>query len=216
MSNKEAIEFSKRLNEALDLRNYPSLGRGRINYIQEIFNVSRAGATKWLHGKAIPHAKKRLEIASKLGVNLKWLEMGAGTPHDKDDSIFQFSHNMVREIPLLNMKQAHEYNDDTTVEEHLVVSGAIPKNTIAIRNSSTAMDPKMPVGAVIIAHLGATIVDGDYVIAKTPALPEIIVRQFIAGSENDYLVAINNKFDTIEISAAIQIIAKVIEIRSSL
>jgi phage repressor protein C with HTH and peptisase S24 domain len=219
MSDYEAKEFSLRLNDALDLRSYPSFGRGRINYVQEIFEISRAGANKWLHGKAIPHAKKRVEIARKLGVNLKWLETGVGSPHDKDETLFQFSNTIAHEIPLINMRQAYQdVNElDKSTIEQLVVTHTTPQNAIAIKNASSAMEPKLPMGAILIVETNAILSDGDYVVAKTALLPEVLIRQFIQGAENNYLVAINSKFEPIIMDKKnVTVIGKIIEVRNTL
>jgi phage repressor protein C with HTH and peptisase S24 domain len=220
MVNNEAKEFAIRLNEALDLRKYPSFGRGRINYVQEIFDLSRAGANKWLHGKAIPHPKKRAEIATKLGISLKWLETGIGSPHDKNDILFQFSHALAHEIPLLNLRHAYQYKEFINNEtiEKLVVNNTIPQTALAIYNAGASMEPKFPANALLIIDTEvATPTDGDYVVAKTTLLPEAIVRQFIKGSENNYLVAINSKFSPITINdEKVQIIGRIIEVRNTL
>lgn len=220
MSDSDAKQFSIRLNQALDLRNYPSFGRGRINYVQEIFEISRAGANKWLHGKAIPHPKKRVEIATKLGVNLKWLETGIGSPHDRNDALFQFNSTIAHEIPLLNLRQTYQYESfikQTSVEK-FVVSNTTPQTCLAVHNAGAAMEPKFSAKSLLIVDTAIkTPSDGDYVIAKTQLLPEAIVRQFITGAENNYLIAINPKFDPIEIvDEKIEIIGKVIEVRNIL
>jgi phage repressor protein C with HTH and peptisase S24 domain len=219
MSDHETIAFSKRLNEALDLRSYPSFGRGRISYVQEIFQLSRAGANKWLHGKAIPHPKKRQEIATKLGVSLTWLETGKGSPQDRDERLFQFNSAIAHEIPLLNLRQAYQYQDIVNKEslEKMVVTRSTSSSALAIKNTGSAMEPKFSANALFIVDTAIAPEDGDYVIAKMLSFPEAIVRQYIKGAEQDYLVAINSKFEPIQInSQAIEIIGKIIEVRSSL
>lgn len=217
MSNSDILEFSQRLNHALDLRGYPSLGRGRINYVQEIFAISRAGANKWLHGKAIPHPRKRAEIASKLNISLTWLETGKGTPSDTDNTRFT-SEYAAHTIPLLTLEQA--YNHQAIIgriaTDKLIVNNSIPKNAFAVTCVGAAMEPKFSQGSILIIDLDISVRDGDYVLARTNLLPEAIFRQYIKGSGGGYLVAINPRFESTKIDEMTSIIGKVIEVRSML
>lgn len=220
MSNNDDIinkNFAERLRHALDLRGYPSHGRGRLIYLQEIFNISRSGANKWIHGKALPHRQKRVEIANLLGVNLEWLETGIGLPLEVKKEAFM-SQNLVQEIPLLTMKQIYHYKKGTahTYEESLTVNKTIPANAIAVNFVGDSMAPRFHDGSILIVHIDAPITDGDYVIAKTSILPEAIFRQYIKGSSSNYLLAINPKFETIELETDCTLIGKVIEIRNEL
>jgi phage repressor protein C with HTH and peptisase S24 domain len=217
MNNTESKLFAQRLNHALDLREYPTLGRGRVNYIQEIFGISRAGANKWLHGKVIPHPKKRAEIASKLKINLKWLEQGEGSPLENDDSLLALE-NIVHHIPLLTMQQIHKYKSEIPQEgiETLVVNNQIPKSSFAVIHVGSSMEPRFSDNCILIIDPNSNISDGDYVIAETSVMPEAIFRQYIRGSENNYLTAINARFEIITINKSTTIIGKVIEVRSTL
>lgn len=215
MNKAEAKTFSQRFNEALDIRKCPALGRGRINYVQEIFEISRAGANKWLHGKAIPHPKKRLEIALKLKINLKWLELGEGSPLSHDEISLT---NMVQHIPLLSMRQIYNRKVEINTEKtkKIVVNTDIPNNCFAVIHIGSSMEPKFSDNCILIVDPNAKILDGDYVIAETRTLPEVIFRQYIRGSEHNYLIAINIKFEPVIIDEKTVIIGKIIEVRSTL
>lgn len=217
MSETPNKEFAERLSIALDLRKYPSHGRGRINYVQEIFGISRSGANKWLHGRTIPHPKKREEIASKLNINLRWLETGEGSPLEMDDSKFS-PDNLVHSVPLLTMSEAYHYKEENknSATNTLIVSNTMPKNCIAITMVGLAMEPKFSENCILLADLDAPIIDGDYVIAKIKTFPEAIIRQYIRGAESNYLVAINSKFEPIKIGSGDCIIGKIIEMRTAL
>lgn len=210
-------QFAERLNQAFDLRNYPSHGRGRVNYIQEIFNISRAGANKWIHGKAIPHPQKRGEIAQKLGISLDWLETGEGSPLDRNEENFE-ADNLTHKIPLLTMQQA--YNIETAINsneiEKLIVNNTIPLNAIAINFVGNSMQPRFQEPSILIMTPGVPVTDGDYVIAKTIMLPEALFRQYVKGSSGAYLVALNPKFEPVKLDESSDIIGKVIEVRSNL
>lgn len=210
-------QFAERLNQAFDLRNYPSHGRGRVNYIQEIFNISRAGANKWIHGKAIPHPQKREEIAQKLGISLSWLETGIGSPFDRNDEKFE-ANNLTHRIPLLTMQQA--YNIDNAINnseiDWLIVNNSIPLTAIAINFIGNSMYPRFQEPSILIMVPGMPVTDGDYVIAKTTMLPEALFRQYMKGSSGTYLVTLNPKFEPIKLDEYSDIIGKVIEVRSNL
>lgn len=210
--------FAERLNQALDIRNYPPLRRGRISYIQEVFDVSRAGANKWLHGRAIPHPKKRDEIARKLGVNLSWLETGNGNMFDRNNDTNYLADKQVHKIPVLTMRQAYtmENISDFSQAESLIVSHDISHHCIAIKNVGSAMEPRFHDGNILIMNPNVVIQDGDSVIAKTPVIPEVLFRQYIKGSESEYLIALNNKFETICIDENVHILGKIIETRNFL
>lgn len=210
-------KFAERLNRALDVRNYPPIGRGRISYLQEVFTLSRAGANKWLHGKAIPQPKRRSEIAEKLGVSLRWLETGNGDMFEREELSYS-ADKRVHKIPLLTMRQAYilDKGIDLSKEEFLVVSHDIPNNSVAIKNIGSAMEPRFHDGDILIMNPIAVIQDGDCVIAKTAILPEVVFRQYVQGSEHAYLVAFNSKFETIHIDSNIHILGKIVETRNFL
>jgi phage repressor protein C with HTH and peptisase S24 domain len=212
----DAEAFSKRFHEALDARGYPPMGHGRITYIIEVFELSRAGVNKWVHGLAVPHFSSRKKIAEKLGVNLAWLERGVGSMEDKIEGAFSPS-KLAHEIPLMTLKDAYDYHKRRVEDfEKLVVNNTIPSTAIAVQNAGSAMEPKFSKDILLIIDTGIKqFLDGDFVLAKTKRMPEAIIRQFIMGSESNYLVAINDKFDPVAINTSVEIIGKVIEARSA-
>ena len=215
--DQEAKLFAERLNYALDLRNYPTLGRGRINYVQEVFQISRAGANKWLHGKAIPHKAKRIEICQKLGISQSWLETGHGEPKQQEPETFN-ANQLARAIPLLTLDQAYNYQQYLALPqaENVVVNNNIPIQAIAVKNVGDAMMPRFNHNAILIVEITNNLNDGDFIIAKSPIIPEAIFRQYVIGSAGQYLVATNPKFDPINLTETAMIIGKVIEVRSQL
>jgi phage repressor protein C with HTH and peptisase S24 domain len=212
----DAEAFSIRFHEALDARGYPPMGHGRIVYIMEAFALSRAGVNKWVHGLAVPHFSTRKKIAAQLGVNLAWLERGVGAIENIDKEAFSAS-KLAHEIPLMTLKEVYDYQKKKTENfEKLVVNNNLPTSAIAVQNAGSAMEPKFSKGVLLIIDTGVKqFLDGDFVLAKTKRMPEAIVRQFIMGSDTNYLVAINDKFDPIAINTSVEIIGKVIEARSA-
>lgn len=212
----ECYSFSKRLNHALDIRNYPPIGRGRINYVQEVFSISRAGANKWIHGKAIPHKNTREKIANVLGINLDWLETGKGDPLIQVQAQFS-ALNRTFEIPLFNMLDVINFEENlksNTLGEKIVVSN-LPKQVIAVKLTGNSMLPKFSSGSILIVDPKQMISDGDYVLGKVRHLPESIFRQYTLGSAGAYLIAINPKFESILIDSDSVLIGKVVEVREN-
>lgn len=209
----ECHSFSKRFNYALDIRSYPPIGKGRINYVQEVFAISRAGANKWIHGRAIPHKNTREKIASVLGISLSWLETGKGDPLDQDQKQFSaFSRTF--EIPLFNMQQVLNADENLKVAEKIVVSN-LPNHVFAVRLTGGAMLPKFSSNSVLIVDPKQMISDGDYVLGKIRHMPESICRQYILGSAGAYLIALNSKFEPILLDVDSILIGKVVEVREN-
>ena len=209
------LSFSSRLNQALDLRGYPSLGRGRIAVLQELFEISRAGANKWIHGLSIPHPKMRNSISEKLGVDLHWLETGEGSPDNYKPS-YNYEDGELIKIPVLSLDAAKDYLDTTKTNTITAIFSTkkLPENCFAVRHAGNAMEPKVSNGDLVIIDPTTSPEDGDMVLATVNSLPEAIVRQFIVGSQHNYLIAINLKFTAIPLqNETTNIIGKIVEIR---
>ncbi len=213
MSDSKAL-FSERLNKALDLRKYPALGEGRISYIQEIFALSRPGANKWIHGEAIPHRKKRKEISEKLGVSLNWLETGEGDPLSRDENLYSFTNN-VRESCILTPREVYSNAIDTSPKpgrESIILNGDYSPKAFVMEHRGDAMCPKFYSGCLLIVDPEVKPNDGDFVVAKTPLIPEAIFRQYVVGYDSAYLSALNPKFEPVEANGAV-ILGKIKEFR---
>lgn len=74
-ADKIKEEFAKRINEAMDIQNYPIRGRARV--LSKEFGISDKGAGKWLKGEAIPETSKIPSLAEFLGVTAEWLLNGS-------------------------------------------------------------------------------------------------------------------------------------------
>lgn len=214
--------FSDRLNEALDLRNYPPFRKGRINYVQEVFCISRSAANKWLHGKVLPHPKARKALANKLGVSLTWLETGVGSLTDVNQEDHSAS-NQVLEIPLLDLEEVYNYkemlkkNESFEINsEKIIISNTHSKSCFAVTIVGKAMLPKFNAGDLLIVDPTQRVEDGDFVIASSPLLPEAIFRQFIVGSGGSFLISINPKFEPIKLTKDCCLFGKVVETRVKL
>lgn len=215
--DNKAKKFAKRLNQALDLREYPPFGRGRVNYIQEVFNISRSGANKWLHGKSIPHPKARRLIAEKLGISLIWLETGNGEPTKIETK--QYSpESSTKKIPLLTLAEACVMgaNYPLTSEHNIIITRNISEFGFAIELVGKSMLPKFDEGSILIVDPKEKIADGDFVIAKSDIFPEAVCRQIIFGADGKYLIALNPKFQPMKLSNPSGLLGKIIEVRTNL
>lgn len=89
----ERVEFSRRLNEALDespLR-VPPKGEGRQVFVAKIFSVDQKGARKWLEGEGFPKMERCITIARKLEVTVEWLLTGRGNKRMVDPADIQLA-----------------------------------------------------------------------------------------------------------------------------
>ena len=219
LDQKKRLAFAERFNKALDLRSYPPLHKGRINYIQEIFSLSRAGANKWMHGKAIPHHNTCIKIAEKLGVNLQWLETGEGELQKIDAAQFQPSTYVI-EIPVITMLQACRFKEvlkeSSKAKEKIIVSNDLSKDTFAVKLTGNSMSPRFSAGSILLIDPSTIIADGDYVLARTTFMPESILRQYVVGSAGNYLIASNPKFEPILLQKKDNLIGKVVEVKTAL
>lgn len=77
-ADKIKEEFAKRINQAMEAKNYPVRGRARI--LSKEFGISDKGAGKWLKGEAIPETAKIPLLADFLGVSAEWLLNGSEQP----------------------------------------------------------------------------------------------------------------------------------------
>ena len=77
-ADKIKEEFAKRINQAMEAKNYPVRGRARI--LSKEFGISDKGAGKWLKGEAIPETAKIPLLADFLGVSAEWLLNGYEQP----------------------------------------------------------------------------------------------------------------------------------------
>jgi SOS-response transcriptional repressor LexA len=218
MQNLNWRDFSIRLNIALDLRGYPPIGEGRISYLQTIFDISRASANKWIHGRAIPHPNTRKKIAEKLGVSLSWLETGIGEATDIDPVSYHPS-NEIKKIPIFSFSELYEIDNLAVMlnkvhaKDTLIVNNQIPNDCFAVSVIGDSMIPKFHSGTLLIVGMNQNIADGDFVIAKSKRFPEALFRQFILGDSGQYLLALNPKFSPIKIDSNEEILGKILESR---
>lgn len=104
------LEFSERLNRALDLMGYPQ--RGRAQRLREAlpFKVSVNAIKKWLNGDSIPATARLAIVASIAGTTPHYLLTGEG--------------NIEREFDL-----PEDLKNHPAVQSMLAVRGAVSPGT---------------------------------------------------------------------------------------
>ncbi len=82
MIENEKLEFSKRLNEALDGLGVPPKHQGRqqalVDLLKPDLDVSQKGARKWLEGEGFPGMENAVILAKKVDISVEWLLTGRG------------------------------------------------------------------------------------------------------------------------------------------
>tara|TARA_Y100000361_G_scaffold139794_2_gene143167 strand:- start:497 stop:961 length:465 start_codon:yes stop_codon:yes gene_type:complete len=71
--------FSKRLQQALDARNFPT--KRRNHELQARYKSSQQAVNKWHHG-TLPRIEVLCQICDDLNISLSWLVTGKGTMND--------------------------------------------------------------------------------------------------------------------------------------
>lgn len=99
----ERIEFSRRLNEALDESplGVPPKGDGRQTFVSRLFEVDQKGARKWLEGEGFPKLQRIITISKKLNVAVEWLVTGRGNKRMMDPADIQLATllNLYYQLP---------------------------------------------------------------------------------------------------------------------
>ena len=117
-TKKRKLEFAKRFNKALDLINIPPWNQGRVQFVSEMFNLTHAGAGKWVNGSVLPPQKRRREIAKKLKINYSWLEFGKEDINAKESDKSNFEV-----LPEQNILKPplQTYNNDSELYQFLQI-----------------------------------------------------------------------------------------------
>lgn len=75
-SERERMEFAKRLNRLLDEAAFPPKNKGRQVDLAKLLGVSQNAAHKWLDGQSIPRQATLQQIAGSFGCSSQWLRYG--------------------------------------------------------------------------------------------------------------------------------------------
>lgn len=185
--------FVDRLNRALDRAGFPAKQRGRVQSLANAMGMSARGASLWLNGDTHPPAKKYALLAEKLNVKEAWLRYGEGNMLDRASELTE------NPPPYLSVYEWNEAlaKDGQTTEPITLVScdKTFHGKPLAVRFNTEAMSPRFPAGFVGIFDTGKQPKDGDFILVKTDHFPAPIVRQLLIAGQDQYLEAINPKFE---------------------
>jgi len=168
-------EFAKRINKAMDDKNYPLRGRARV--LSREFGVSDKGAGKWLKGEAIPETSKIPLLADFLGVSAEWLLNGASDAANSGNSSEVFGNvrptgKVLREIPVLDFVQAGMWKEvaydglNPKGRAYTTYEGVTPKAVFSLTIDGMSMAPDFLPGDEIVVDAAKSPVPGSLVVAQ--------------------------------------------------
>lgn len=217
-------EFAKRINKAMDDKNYPLRGRARV--LSREFGISDKGAGKWLKGEAIPETSKIPLLADFLGVSAEWLLNGDVLASSAPDDGFKnvlFDHSPLRKIPVLDFVQAglfHETGYDginPKGDAYTTYQNAKPECVFSLEVSGLSMAPDFNPGDKLVVDASKPPYPGCFVIAQNGS-HEATFKKYRAigydehGRETFELVPLNPDFPTMcSTKQEIRIIGVVVE-----
>lgn len=203
-ADKIKEDFAKRINEAMDKKNYPIRGRARI--LSKEFGISDKGAGKWLKGEAIPETSKLPQLAEFLGVSTEWLL--TGTTDNKADLSFTnviLNESPLRKIPILDFVQAGSFYESgydgihPKGETYTTYIGCKPESVFSLEVSGLSMSPEFAPGDRLVVDSAKEPYPGCYVIAQNGS-HEATFKKYRAigydehGRETFELVPLNPDF----------------------
>ena len=217
-------EFAKRINKAMDDKNYPLRGRARV--LSREFGISDKGAGKWLKGEAIPETSKIPLLADFLGVSAEWLLNGDVLASSAPDDGFKnvvFDSSPLRKIPVLDFVQAglfHETGYDginPKGDAYTTYQNAKPECVFSLEVSGLSMAPDFSPGDKLVVDASKPPYPGCFVIAQNGS-HEATFKKYRAigydehGRETFELVPLNPDFPTMcSTKQEIRIIGVVVE-----
>lgn len=85
LQGQEIQDFSNRLNELLDARNFPAKGKGRQVELGKRYSLTQKAVRKWVEGEGLPEIVRLIQISRDFGCNFEWLATGNG-PRDSENA----------------------------------------------------------------------------------------------------------------------------------
>lgn len=109
------------------------------------------------------------------------------------DGLTSGSHLGWKEIPLSNYQEIK--HNTTQINKFILTEGNVSTSSFAFYVSDQSMEPLFPTGSIVIVDPKIIPKNGHYIIIKTHN--QIILRNFISISNENYIIPLNNKFGTI-------------------
>jgi SOS-response transcriptional repressor LexA len=160
---KNTENFTDRLNLAIEKAGYPRKGKGRLNAIGKLFDISGQAVARWLNGEVTP-IKRINEISEKLKVNSTWLLTAQGNmnplsnvisapgaPVSQNDDLA--AHNW-QKVPLIKWSDSINWHTGTykLSEETKYIWATTETNTphFAVAIEDDSMQPRFYPGNILI------------------------------------------------------------------
>ncbi len=207
MINNEKIEFSKRLNHALDLNQVPKKGKGRQLILAEMLGVSQKGASKWLEGLSFPSMERLSEISSKLNVNMEWLLTGSGAINTKELPK-EANDNGWRKLPILQWSDVdsilHKKISLPTDTKYIFsdLDSGPQSYALVVREDDDTMAPRYCSGDIIIVDPDAHPIHKSIIVVKWKDSGKTAFVQYLENGPHKYLSQNNKTYDSIRFSDA--------------
>ncbi|MCP4394251.1 MAG: helix-turn-helix domain-containing protein [Alphaproteobacteria bacterium] len=142
--------------------------------------------------------------------SLDWLERLAGvlgvSPVDlmPNNKMLTEEHLSVltRSVPLISFADAYTWQNlfDNDPDDWVPTTAQVGLNSYALRVNRDSMEPKFPMGCIIIVDPEADIKSGNFVIAKINKENPPVFRQYIEEGGQKFLRALNSSFPMLDIS----------------
>lgn len=197
---QDKIDFSKRINHALDLFGIPPKGKGRQIAVGKLFSVSQKAASKWLEGICLPDTMRIAVIAEKLQVNVEWLTYG--TSPINNEPLPNAAINRWKRIPIISWEQAGNYNtfDVQRADEWTWTDIETGPRTFALRVKDDSMMPRYELGAILVVDPDQEAKHRNIVIFKWKKTQDVSCAQLLIDGPNRYLKPHNTDYDTLLIN----------------
>jgi len=199
--------FASRLSQALNALQFAPLGKGRIEQLAKMLQVSKATASKWLNAFSMPTLAKRQILANELGINFKWLESGNGSMKSQTD------HSITpQKIPILSLQQIKRLEKALKTPALHYIAMDIPatsQNAFATHLTNETMAPKFPKGTLLIIDPETEVNNGDHVLILLES-NKIICRKLNITQNDTYCVPLNTEFEIIKLTKDDKIIGKIL------
>lgn len=190
------IQFSNRLNKALDKIGAPQKGSGRQNFLAHLINVSQVSARNWLEGQGTPRIVKTIELANKLHTTSSWLMFG------EDSEV----PSKLRSIPILGKVSAGNLMEmiasDKADCKSIYIDGSISENCFALIVDGDSMTnpnarKSFPKGSIIILDPNKQPESEDYIVVCNTIDNSSTFKKLAEDSGKKYLIPLNKSYPTI-------------------
>ena len=195
------LNFSNRLNIALDKKELPT--RGRAALLATTFGVTPKDSGKWLNGEAVPEIGKLIEISNWLEESIEWLLTGnshSTASSDKNINILEKIPLEDELVPVVSWSQAKHFKKVDIALKNIKIKEWLPQNNDCGKNGfglnviGLSMAPVFVPDDRIYINPDYSIEDlktGDLVIMACDGDDEATFKKLIVEGNSRYLQPLN-------------------------